>query len=454
MESAKEGLKREIGVWGLSANLINTTIGAAIFVMPAIIAEGLGAAGILAYLFCGLLITLIMLCFAEAGSKISGSGGAYTYIEVAFGKYAGFLTAILFVTVGITADAAMANAIADIFGSFMPGFRVIWIKLFFFILLFSGLAIINIKGVKQGIGLVKFTTIAKLIPLLLVILLCWRHISVTNLYWQSAPTLNSLGEMSIILFFAFQGGETGLAVSGEVKKPQKTIPRAILISISVVLLLYILIQTVTQGVLGSLLPSFQKSPVAEVAGSVFGPVGFTIITIGMVISTFGCLSGDVLSIPRVLFGAARDRVIPSSLLSRVHPKFSTPYISIIIYAGSSLLLASVGGFKQLAIISGISCLLIYLGVALAVIKLRSRDNEDSESFRIPGGYLVPFASILIIIWLLTNLSKNEKLGVLIFISLITIVYLLIQLSARVKQSRKLKLVNVISKNPNDRYHEE
>jgi amino acid transporter len=137
------------------------------------------------------------------------------------------------------------------------------------------------------------------------------------------------------------------------------------------------------------------------------------------------------------------------LLSRVHPKFSTPYISIILYAGCSLLLASVGGFKQLAIISGISCLLIYLGVALAVIKLRRKNSADSDSFRIPGGYLVPVASILIILWLLTNLSKNEKLGILIFISLLSLVYLLIQLTARIKQARRLKLINVVSKNIND-----
>jgi APA family basic amino acid/polyamine antiporter len=449
MESAKEGLKREIGVWGLSANLINTTIGASIFVMPAIVAEGLGPAGIVAYLFCGLLITLIMLCFAEAGSKIAGSGGAYSYIEQAFGKYAGFLTAILFVAVGITADAAMANAIADIFGSVSPVFKGFWFKLLFFFVLFSGLALINIRGVKQGIGLVKFTTIAKLIPLLLVILLCWKHIYVTNLYWQSYPSLSSVGEISIILFFAFQGGETGLAVSGEVKNPGKTIPRAILISISGVMLVYILIQTVTQGVLGSSLPAFQKSPVAEVANLVFGPVGFTVITIGMVISTFGCLSGDVLSIPRVLFGAARDRVIPLATISKVHPKFATPHIAIILYACSSLFLASVGGFKQLAIISGISCLLIYMGVALTVIKMRTGNNTESDSFRIPGGYIVPVSSILIILWLLTNLSKNEKLGILIFISLLTLVYLLIQLSARIKQAKKLKPINVFSKKVND-----
>jgi APA family basic amino acid/polyamine antiporter len=425
MESGTEGLKREITVWGLSANLINTIIGASIFVMPAIVAEGLGAAGILAYLFCGLLIALIMLCFAEAGSKITSSGGAYNSIEVAFGKYAGFLTAVLFVVVGINADAAMVNAIADIAGSAFPVFKELWLKMLFFLLIFSGLAWINIVGVRQGIGLVKFTTIAKLIPLILVILISWNKISVSNLYWHSAPSLASVGKISVILFFAFQGGETGLAVSGEVKNPQRTIPKAIFISISAILLVYLLVQVVSQGVLGASLPAFREEPVAEVARRVIGPAGFTLVTIGMVISTFGCVSGDVLSVPRVMFGAARDRVIPLELLSRVHQKYATPFMAVIVYAGLGFLISSVGGFRQLAILSGTSCLLIYLGVALAVIKLRKCNSTDSNAFRVPGGISVPVVSILIILWLLSSLTRDEKFGVLIFIGILTILYLII-----------------------------
>ena len=97
MKATNEHLKREVGVMGLSANLVNIMIGAGIFALPAIVAAGLGAASIFAYLFCGLLITLVMLCFAEVGSKVTTSGGAYTYIQSTFGPYFGFLTVILFV---------------------------------------------------------------------------------------------------------------------------------------------------------------------------------------------------------------------------------------------------------------------------------------------------------------------------------------------------------------------
>ena len=111
MEKHAAHLKREIGVWGLSSNLVNTIVGSGIFVLPAIVAAGLGSASILAYLFCGFLIAMVMLCFAEVGSKVTDSGGAYAYIEKSFGKYFAFLTAILFLLSTISADAAIANAV-------------------------------------------------------------------------------------------------------------------------------------------------------------------------------------------------------------------------------------------------------------------------------------------------------------------------------------------------------
>src|SRR6266704_4905780 len=108
--STSEGLKREVGLWGLTSNIVNVVIGSGIFVLPAIVSEKLGASGILAYLFCGFLITMIMLCFAEVGSKITVTGGAYAYIEAAFGGYFGFLTTNIFVFgASVMAGSAVAS---------------------------------------------------------------------------------------------------------------------------------------------------------------------------------------------------------------------------------------------------------------------------------------------------------------------------------------------------------
>jgi APA family basic amino acid/polyamine antiporter len=428
MKQQKEGLKRTIGVFGLSANIVNTIIGAGIFALPAIVAAGLGSASIFAYLFCGILIILVMLCFAEVGSKISHPGGTYAYIEESFGKYAGFIAAILFILAMVSSDAAIANALVNILGSFFSFFQIKFIKIFFFLMLFSGLAFINIKGIKEGIGFVKMITLIKIIPLLGIVFIGFFDIDIKNLYWESIPSLKDLGEISLILFFAFQGAESGLSINGEVKNPQKAIPRAIFISVLVVLILYILIQTVAQGVLGNTLATYQENPLGELANQILGPIGFTLITIGAGVSIFGALSSALLSSPRILYSASIDKVIPITLISKVHSKYITPYIAIIVYGSMDFLFATFGGFKQLAIISSGAILIIYLAVSLAVIKLRINEEKDSkhETFRIPGGYIVPILSALTILYVLSNLTKKEIIFTAIFISAISIIYLVIK----------------------------
>jgi amino acid transporter len=421
---SSDGLKRTIGVWGLSANIVNIVVGTGIFVLPAIVAAGLGSAGLIAYLFCGLLIALIMLCFAEAGSEVTDSGGPYTYIESAFGKYAGFMTANLFLIAYLAGGGAVANAVADILAAFIPLLDVKLVRILFFLIMFGFFAWINIRGVRLGIGLVIFTTIAKLIPLLLLVLIGWKDVIGDNLLWESIPDISSIGQISLVLFFAFTGAEVGLSVGGEVKEPQKTFPRAILIGITGVLVIYTLIQAVSVGVLGNGLASYTENPLAEVGGVVFGTIGITLITVGAAVSAFGNLNGGILNLPRVLFAAARDRVIPPAALARVHPEYKTPHISILVFTAIIFLMASMGGFQVLAVATSAISLLVYLGVVLAVIKLRKIAPAHSQSFRIPGGYTVPVAASLAILWFLSHLTGREALALLILVLILTAVFFL------------------------------
>jgi amino acid transporter len=420
-------LKREIGVWGLSSNLINTMIGAGIFVLPAMVAAGLGPASILAYLFCGFLISLVMLCFAEVGSIITSDGGVYAYIDQALGDYFGFNAATLFLLAAISADAAVAHALIDIADSILPIEFGKPLTFLCFFLIFGGLAFINIIGVKKGVTLVKAITFAKLAPLLLFVLFVSRDVQLQYLAWSETPTLGELGQISLLLFFAFQGAESGLSVSGEVRDPRRTIPRSIFISIGVVLMIYLLIQTISQGVLGPSLTLFQENPLGEVASKVIGPLGLTLMTIGAGVSMFGNLSSEVLSMPRILFGASKDRVIPVKALARIHPKYATPAVAILVYAGLDFIFALFGGFRQLAILSSATVLLVYFGMAMAVIRLRlKKEAAPRDSFKIPGGYVVPVATGLVILWFLSSLTGREILGMLLIVALLTIVYLLLK----------------------------
>jgi len=422
----EEGLKRRVGVLGLSANIINIIIGSGIFALPAIIAAYMGSASIIAYVFCGILMALVMLCFAEAGSKVTNTGGPYTFIETAFGNYAGFIGGIFAVGSSLFADAAVSNALVNVVASTYPIFENDYIRFSVLFVFFYGLVYVNVIGLKQGIGLVKFNTIAKLIPLLLLIIFGLKNIDISNLQFHQLPSFKTLGETSLILFFAFQGCETGIIVGGEVINPKRTIPKAIFISITTVVVIYVLIQTVSQGILGSELQNFKAAPLAETGKVVLGSFGYILLIVGALISMFGYMSGTILNNPRVVYALARDKVIPIKALAKIHKSFATPHIAIIIYATIGFILAVTGSFEELVIIASSSMLILYLGVAMSVIKLRKSQKAQPGEFKIPGGLSIPILAIITIVYFLSNIPKNEMIATAIIIIALSIIYWLIE----------------------------
>ena len=221
-----------------------------------------------------------MLCFAEVGSKISHPGGPYAYIEVAFGKHIGFISAILFIVSAIASDAAVSNALFNISSSIFPIIDTPTIRVVFLIAVFSFLTITNVTGTKQGLSLVKLITLMKTGPLILLVILGLGYMDLSNLKWDHIPGVWEVGEVSLVLFFAFLGAENALTINGEVVNPKRTIPRSIFLSIVIILILYIGIQTVAQGILGPDLANFKDSPLSQVASVIFGPIGFTLMSIG------------------------------------------------------------------------------------------------------------------------------------------------------------------------------
>ncbi len=416
-------LKREIGAIGLALNAINLTIGAGIFVLSAIVAGNLGRAAFVAYLLCGLLVILIMLCYAEIGSKVTTSGGSYAYVEKAVSPFAGFLINTLF-WFGFSglSDAAVVNALADMLAIWFLVFNVLYIRILFFIALFGLFSFINVRGVKQGSHFASVATLIKLIPLILLIMFGLFSIFSVNLTVKTWPSITGIGETSLVLFFAFMGIETALNVSGEIKNPAKTISRGIFMGVFAVLIIYMLIQLVSQGVLDDQLSIYKEAPLAALSTRMIGPVGGTIMLVTAVVSMFGMLSGDVLVTSRLLFAASKDKLLPV-FLNRIHPKFATPYWSIIVYCIIIIVLASGGGFKQLATLASSSVLIIYLAVVLAMIRLRYKKAESTATgFRVPGELIVPILAVCSICWFLWQVTWSEVKALGIFFVLLTAIY--------------------------------
>ena len=423
ISTSDEGLKRVIGVQGLALSIVNMVIGSGIFVLPAIIGMAMGAFGIFGYIFCSIMMAAIMLCYAEVGSKITTSGGSYAYVEKAFGNFPGFIINwLFFFGWGILASAAMMNIIADSLALLWPSLLNPFIRGILFFFLMGIMVVINIIGTKQANIFVKSISILKLFPIIGIIIFGFSHIKIDNLHWEKVPSLKTFSDTTLILFFAFAGFEASLGVSGEFKNPKKTVPFGIFLGGAIVLVVYLLLQTVTQGILGADIVAHKNAPLAAVAEKIIGPAGTTLLLFTAALSCFGGVSADVMATPRSLFACANDGMFPK-FLGKVHSKFATPYLAIITYASLIFIFSVSGGFKQLAILASAALLLVYLSVILATIKLR-RDKEDEleKTFKVPGGLIVPFIGMASILWLLTSLNKWEILSTIIFITTICLVY--------------------------------
>lgn len=416
-------LKPVIGTRSLMLNAVNQTIGTSIFVAPAIVSLQLDGAALLGYIACAIMFVLIIVCYIEVASRVKGSGGSYAYVEKAFGPFAGFLTNTMFVIGWSTAsDAAGLNLVADTLSVFFPVFSNAFFRAAFSFVLLGILAWVNVRGAKQGVRFTNITTITKLTPLLLMVIFGWAFVSKENLKWEQMPTAKSLGDASLFLFFLFAGFETSVNASSEIKNPRRTIPAALLLAIAMVTLFYLLIQQVTLGVLGPRMQEFKNAPVAAVAEMMIGPAGSILIVAVTAFSLFSLLSGDVLVSPRLLYAGAKSGLYPK-FLSKVHPRFETPYWAVIVYTLVIFLFSISGGFKQLAILSSGALLLIYLAVILSMIKLRMRrQGDDEKSFKVPGGIIVPVLAIILIIWVLSHLQTNEQLSMVIFLAAMCVVY--------------------------------
>jgi len=417
-------LVRGIGIPALTANIISSTIGAGIFVIPAMVAKGLGSAAPLAFVCCAIAMVLFVTCFAIAGSRVSLTGGLYAYVEVAFGRYVGFLAGMLYFLTAIGAVAGVVNVLANSVALVVPflGGPVMRIVVMFAV--YASLVLINIRGVRKGAGAVTVITVAKLLPLLLFVGVGIFFIRPPNLAWSGWPDSNSLGDAVILLIFAFVGIEVALIPSGEVKDPARTVPRSAYLALITTTIIYLMIQLVAQGTLGGELAKYPDAPLAASAAIFLGNLGRMILLAGASISAFGFVTSDILSSPRMIFAFGRDGALPQ-FFAHVHPRYRSPDVAIITYAAVAFALSLSGTFEQLAVLSNVAVLLMYLLCCAGCWVLVQRDvRSDGEPFNFPGMKIVPALAILAIIWILTHATTREFVVTGIVLALASMVYLI------------------------------
>ncbi len=406
-ERVDHQLVRGIGIPALTANIISSTIGAGIFVLPAAMSRALGPAAPVAFVCCAIAMVLFVTCFAIAGSRVSLTGGLYAYVEVAFGRYVGFLAGVLY---GITALGAVAGVVNVLVNSIVivaPFLGSGVMRIIVMIVVYGSLVVINVRGVRGGAGAVTVVTFAKLLPLLLFICAGIFFIHPANLTWTAWPGSKSLGDAVILLIFAFVGIEVALIPSGEVKNPARTVPRSAYLALVITTVIYIMIQLVAQGTLGADLANYKDAPLAEAAAKFLGNIGRTILLGGATVSAFGFVTSDILSSPRIIFAFGRDGALPA-WFAHVHPRYRSPDVAIVTYAVLAFALSITGTFEQLAVLSNVAVLLMYLLCCAACWFLVQRDIcADGQPFNFPGMKIVPALAIAAIIWILAHATVRE-----------------------------------------------
>ena len=308
--SSEASLVKSIGTFGLAAGIVNVTIGGGIFRLPADMAATLGPTAPIAYLLCAVVMGLVVLCMAEAGSRVSLTGGVYAYVGVAFGPFAGFLTGFLLWMVMTFVMAAVATVLMASLGALVPALASRGASAAVIVVVYGVFATINILGVSRGANVNTALTVAKILPLLLLMAGGLFAIDSANLVIADPPTIATLARSSILLIFAFAGIEAALTPGGELRNPARTVPAAIFIAMVTITALYAGLQFVAQGVLGPGLAASKAAPLAEAAGVAMGGWARNLLLVGAVVSMLGHVGGMILAAPRTVFAFARDGFLP------------------------------------------------------------------------------------------------------------------------------------------------
>lgn len=416
------GLVRAVGPWALAASIVSMTVGAGIFALPGALAASIGPYAPLAILICSVGVGSVAICFAEAGSRIPCSGGAYGYIDAAFGPLTGYVAGTLLWFGCVLACGGVAAALADVAVSLLPQPFKAPTHALVIIGVIGGIAAVNVGGVARGVRLVSGATVLKLIPLAIFIIVGAFAMHVSNFRQSVDSGTAAFGRALLLALYAFMGMETSLCASGEVAQPARTIPRALALAMVSVTLLYIAIQVVAQGVMG---PSLSRStaPLADAMALISQPLRLLMLA-GAAVSMFGWLSSDILGSPRMLFAFARGGLLPS-VLGRVHKRSHAPHLAILCYATLAAGLALTGTFAELAVLSALAIAALYIAGCAAAWQLARHGVAQAGiplNFRWLGtATIVGITSMLAMIALA---SRGEIMGLLALVGVSVLIYLL------------------------------
>jgi amino acid transporter len=382
---------------------VNGVVGSAIFGMPAEQARLTGAWSPLGFALAGLLVLPIMLCFAEVASRFEEPGGPYLYAREAFGLLAGFQAGWLTFWVRVTAIAANLNVFALYLGAIVPAAATPWGRLPAMALPVAAVAALNVVGVRQAAWTVDAFTLLKLLPLVLLIAMGLPHVRADVLATQAVADPAWMRAV-LLLMFAYGGFEAPLIPASEVRAPRRDSGFALVVALSVIASVYVLVQLAVVGTVPR--AAGGKTPLADAFAALLGPPGIGFASAAALVSIWGYCTGTTLQSPRLLYAMAERGELPA-VLARVHPRYRTPHVAIVVFGGLALVVAAAGSFAAIATLSAIVRLVTYGLTCGALLVLRKRRPGEVPGFRLRGAFVLAPAGILICAVLVLTLSLTE-----------------------------------------------
>ena len=398
-DQEKPKLKRELGLLSLVALGVGGIIGSGVFGLPAIMGSVAGPSFILAVMLVGVIATILAIIYAELGSAFPSSGGPYSIPRRALGDGAGFVVGWGYFLYAFIGTAAIIDIFVTYLGFYIPGLAVqetlTPLGIGIAVAALWAFTLINYFEIKWGglFGIV--TTVGKLLPLAV-----FAIVGISLLRPSNFSPFLTFGWSGVSLamafeFWAFTGFEAVVIPSEEVKNPSRNIPRAMLITMGVVIATYVAISIAFTGLinwsglgitpgnwaaLGNL-----SSPLSDVSQGAGLAILAAVVTIGAIISTAGCGGDWVLFQARIPYAMARDGLFWKSMV-RVHKKYGTPFVALIFASVLTMAIQIlIPSFPSVALLASITTLIPYAAAAVSLPILRKTDPETPRPFKLPLG---------------------------------------------------------------------
>ncbi|MCG3084385.1 amino acid permease [Anoxybacillus sp. LAT_35] len=424
-------LKRSIGFITATAIVIGTVIGSGIFMKPGIVigATGDSTLALLVWVIGGIITLASGLTIAEVSAKVPETGGLYVYIEKVYGRFWGFLCGWVQT---IIYGPAVIGALGLYFGTLFAGIfslpkeSELWIG----IMAVLFLSVVNMLGSQFGGIVQSVLTAAKLLPIFLIIVfgVVKGNVPIFGMDSGSSQAI-SLGAAVLATLWAYDGWMNVGFVAGEMKNPAKTLPKAIITGILIVMFAYVAVNVALLHVLrADDIVALGPNAASEAATILFGSFGGKLIAIGILISIFGCLNGKVLTFPRMPLAMAIDGLFPlARYFSRIHPKWRTPVLATFMQITIAIIMMLLGNADRLTDIAIFSVFLFYGFAFYAVFLLRKSLPSNEQLYRVPFYPFTPIVAIVgtayIIISTVLHAPLDTFLSIVVTISGIPVYYI-------------------------------